>query len=374
MLKEHISLSTIGFGTRYDEYWPHYQDMAQAGGGCSYLAEHLNNLPQIFSRDVLFTAKPLLIEKPFLPRPGETEHPIMRGIDWTNEPPLLGYVATSIKETPSVHTLLSSPENDPVLAAWPYGLGRSLAFTSDATAHWAAHWLGWPSYASFWAQSLRWTLRQGGTADFSTRVTENNGRATITVDAITGTGDYRNMLDLRANISHVSPGGMLGPQVAREEVVVPQTAPGHYEADFETRDTGTYVVTVVERENATVKSMQTSTLVIPYSPEFQTIGTNTALLTEIAERAARAPSTRNPPISSGGCASARARCTISGRCCCACWPPSSCSTSPCGAFCCRGMNCAAWPGRQSANACRNGDSPAPRHGNNTCRRWMRCSP
>ena len=37
----------------------------------------------------------------------------------------------------------SPPRDDPLLAQWQYGLGRSVAWTSDSTGRWAKNWVGW---------------------------------------------------------------------------------------------------------------------------------------------------------------------------------------------------------------------------------------
>ena len=49
---------------------------------------------------------------------------------------LLGYVATS--EKPRAETPLLTTQGDPLLAHWQYGLGRAVAFTSDAKAKWGS--------------------------------------------------------------------------------------------------------------------------------------------------------------------------------------------------------------------------------------------
>ena len=46
---------------------------------------------------------------------------------------------------------LVSDKGDPILAHWQYGLGRAVAFTSDAKAKWARDWLGFPGLVIFTA-------------------------------------------------------------------------------------------------------------------------------------------------------------------------------------------------------------------------------
>ena len=46
----------------------------------------------------------------------------------------------------------------PLLAQWQYGLGRSVAWTSDATGRWAKAWLGWQGFSRFFSQAVAWTF------------------------------------------------------------------------------------------------------------------------------------------------------------------------------------------------------------------------
>src|SRR4029434_4923457 len=56
-------------------------------------------------------------------------------------------------------------QEDPLLATWRYGLGRSVAFTSDAKAKWGVLWVRWGAFNKFWSQVTRWTLRTGTRSD-----------------------------------------------------------------------------------------------------------------------------------------------------------------------------------------------------------------
>jgi Mg-chelatase subunit ChlD/uncharacterized membrane protein len=290
MRAEKISMSMIGFGTRYDSTVKLQQDIAAAASGNWYLAERMSNLPQIFSRDIMLVAKSLLVEQPFRPLLADDAHEITRGVPWDTMPPLRGYVATSFRShAPTASLLLTSPvggQHDPIAAAWGFGLGRSVAFTSDASGHWGAPWLGWNGYGAFWPQAVRWTLRRGDPAGLQTTVTQDGGRALIAVDAVDKEGNFGNLLDLRAHVSYVSPGAGTGPQTTEELLPLEQTAPGRYEAAFEPRGIGAYVVAIEARDGTkTLRGLQTSTLVIPYSPEFQRLTPNTVLLRQIARQA-----------------------------------------------------------------------------------------
>ena len=138
MKKEKITLSVVGFGNPGDPDVPFHRELASIFGSQAYLAQRVSNLPQIFTRDVLSVQDRLLVEEPFIPQYTGQMPPNISNIAWRSAPPLQGYVLTTLKEAPGAQQLLSSHKKDPLFATWMYGLGRSAAFTSDATTHWAA--------------------------------------------------------------------------------------------------------------------------------------------------------------------------------------------------------------------------------------------
>src|SRR5690606_34018448 len=81
-------------------------------------------------------------------------------VDFTKEvrdrsiPELGGYVRTTLKEEASLHLFVD--ESEPILASWRYGLGRVIAFASDADGRWSSNWILSENYGQFWAQLVRW--------------------------------------------------------------------------------------------------------------------------------------------------------------------------------------------------------------------------
>ena len=58
------------------------------------------------------------------------------------------YIATTPKQTASI--IAESEKEDPVLAEWMYGLGRTIAFTSDSTGEWSGDFANWNNWGDFW--------------------------------------------------------------------------------------------------------------------------------------------------------------------------------------------------------------------------------
>ena len=102
-------------------------------------------------------------------------------------PPLYGYVATSPKD--AAQTILVSAKDDPVLAAWQYGLGKAVAFTSDATGRWAREWIDWDQFPQFWGQVVRYTIGDPNASALNVSVDQQGDTAKVIVDARDANGD-----------------------------------------------------------------------------------------------------------------------------------------------------------------------------------------
>jgi len=269
MKREKMTFSTVSFGLG-----PHtafLQHIAETGGGKSYVATRASDLPRIFTKDAMLASKSLIVEEPFRPK-ADPSAEVLRGLDLDSMPPLLGYVATTPKSLAAVP--METHRDDPLLATWRYGLGRSVAFTSDAQARWAAHWLGWPGYGKFWAQAVRWMLARERPTGWNVTADESRGAGTITVEAVDARGEFVNFLDLEARL--------VGPSLKPQTLPLEQTAPGRYSAQFPVREVGAYLATVSQR-GSTAGSSATTGLVVPYPPEYRDLRPNEYLLSQVAQ-------------------------------------------------------------------------------------------
>lgn len=248
------------------------QWIANQGRGRFYNVNNPGQLPQIFIKEAAVILKSAIFEEPFKPKvAGPSE--IIRGIAAAEYPTLRGYVCTTPKSRAEIP--LISDKGDPVLAHWQYGLGRSVAFTSDAKPKWARDWLGWEKYRQFWTQTAQWTLRRIEDAEFSTEINIDKGEGHISLEALDAKGDYRNFLNLQTTV--VSPTG------ERQMVRLEQTGPGRYEARFPTKQVGTYFMSIMEIKDGQVKAMQRVGASVNYSPEFNAPEPNINFLTRLAE-------------------------------------------------------------------------------------------
>ncbi len=247
--------------------------IADQGHGRFYDVKSAAMLPQIFIKEAAVILKSAIFEEPFKPQivaPSE----LTRGIGPGEFPTLRGYVATTAK--PRAETPILSEKGDPILAHWQYGLGRAVAFTSDARSKWAQDWMGWDKYKQFWSQTAKWALRRVDAAEFNTEVSVENGTGHLSVEALDREGNFRNFLKLRTAV--VSPKGV------RQDVVLEQTGPGRYEAKFETKEVGAYLLNLQDLDDAgKVRGAQVLGASVNYSPEFNSSAPNFSLLRRLAE-------------------------------------------------------------------------------------------
>ena len=245
--------------------------IADQGHGRFYNVTSPAMLPQIFIKETAVILKSAIYEEPFKPQVKAASE-LTRGLG-ADYPQLLGYVASSVK--PRAETPLFTDKGDPLLAHWQYGLGRAVAFTSDARAKWAKNWLGWERYKQFWSQIAQWSLRRLENPDFSSEVIVDKGEGLINVEALDEKGNYRNFMNLQATV--VSPKG------ERAIVRLAQTGPGHYEAKFPTKEVGGYLVNLTQMENGQAVAGQVVGASVNFSPEFAAGDPNFNLLKRIAE-------------------------------------------------------------------------------------------
>ncbi len=271
MAKDKITVSSIAIGSDSDVQL--MKDIAKWGKGRFYYTDDQQTLPRIFALETQLASKAALVEQPFRPAVTAPGHEALQDIEWKTSPPLGGYVATTIKN--NAELVMMTHQEDPLLATWRYGLGRSAAFTSDAKAKWSVLWLRWRDFNKFWAQLTRWTLRSGLHGDTVATVSRKDGVGEVTIDAVDSRGEFINFLD--AEVGVVTPGR------ARTVVDLEQVAPGRYRGRFRAPEEGVYLVGMSERRGGRMVGSQLAGLVVPYSPELRDLGVDETLLREVSE-------------------------------------------------------------------------------------------
>jgi Mg-chelatase subunit ChlD len=272
MATARITCSTVGVSTNGEEVDEKLlQEIAKIANGRYYYTDDPSNVPQIFAKETVAASKSAINEQPFLPQVVRPT-PVLSEIDFANAPFLLGYVTTRPK--PTSELVLATEKGDPLLAWWRYGLGMTVAFTSDAKSRWAAEWVSWPGYSKFWAQVVRHAMRKSETKGAVVEVAQHDGRATVTLDAVDARGRFLNRADTELTL--------IDPQLGQKKVAMQQTAPGRYTATIDTPAAGAYHVELSQKLNGQPLMQQSRGLVVGYSEELRLRPTNEELLRSLA--------------------------------------------------------------------------------------------
>jgi len=258
-----ITLSTVGAGGGAA---PILAELARQGGGRYYPAANPSSIPDIFLKETEQVAGRQIVEERFHPiRVGSS--PILRGLE-SGFPSLLGYNGTTLKS--AAQGVLVTARDDPLLAQWQYGLGRSVAWTSDTTGRWAKDWLGWPEFGRFFSQLVGWTFPGEETGGIEARFDTSGEKTTLHVESVAADGSPRDFYLTSARV--------VGPDLATQAVDLVQVAPGVYEAPLGTLDPGAYAIRLTQTKPGAEPLGRTAGLVARAAAEYRLLGTNATVL------------------------------------------------------------------------------------------------
>jgi uncharacterized membrane protein/Mg-chelatase subunit ChlD len=258
-----ITLSTVGAGGGAN---PFLEDLAKQGGGRFYAAANPATIPDIFLKETQQVSGEQIVEEPFFPILTSSS-PILRGLD-EGLPQLRGYNGTTAKA--AAQTVLVTARDDPLLAQWQYGLGRSVAWTSDSTGRWARDWIGWSGFSRFFSQLVSWTFPGEETGGIEATFDAGGGKTTLHVESVEPDGSPRDFYSTSAVV--------VGPDLAPSSVPLVQIAPGVYEAPLGEIDPGAYAVRITQTRPGSSPLGRTVGLVAPTAAEYRTLGANETFL------------------------------------------------------------------------------------------------
>jgi uncharacterized membrane protein/Mg-chelatase subunit ChlD len=256
------------------------RNLANKTKGRFYNVTNPKALPRIYQKEARSISRPLIFEQatPWAPKLNyPVTEPVMRLPEQL--PPITGLVLTSAKENELVEIPMVSPlptgQLNPVLAHWTYGLGRSLAFTSDAGRRWAKAWPDWSSYAAFWSQAIRWSMRPADRGNLTLNIRRDEGRIKVVVDALGKNTQFLNFLQIQGNV--------IDPELKSSTIELKQTAPGRYETTIENVNaSGNYFVNLGYRGPDNVQGVISSGISVPYSDEYRELRSDPTSLETLA--------------------------------------------------------------------------------------------
>jgi hypothetical protein len=269
MSASRITLSTVALGQGSSEDL--LEELAQIGGGRYYFCDDPQSVPQVFAKETVEASKSAINELPFVPqlvRPTS----VLDGIELDLSPLLLGYVVTRPK--PTAEFILASESGDPLLVWWRYGLGMSVAFTSDAKNRWAGEWMTWPDFGTFWAQIIRHAMRKDDNRGVFVEVERDGNRTRVVMDAVDDNGRFIDEAETRLTV--------IDPRLKNEKIAMRQTAPGRYEASVETLRRGAYHFDIATNRMDGTSQRSSRGIAVGYPDELRLLPRGDELLRRIA--------------------------------------------------------------------------------------------
>jgi uncharacterized protein YegL len=278
-LAKHVTISTIGVGDYINREL--LDELAHKTRGKSHFVENPETIPQIINAEVKSTEDLAIQERPVRAirvRPVE----FTDEVDFTKAPRLRGFVQSEAKDGSEV--ILRVDDKKPLLVRWRYGLGRVIAFMSDAKGRWAAPWVRWDGFGALWPQMVRDVSHRDRTIRAGVRPGNQEAETVVYYDVLANTENPgAETLDLPGQAGspqqHAGPPQVLVQAQGEAPRVIPleQTAPGHYEARIPAGAGGLYRIV-----------SDNSELVLPEagfyreSEETKPQAINTVLLAEIS--------------------------------------------------------------------------------------------
>ncbi len=285
IVADKITITTIAIFPHGSSDVDKMASIATVGKGRFYNVNDPAKLPQIFIKEAATLQRSMIIE-------GKIP-PVMLG--WTGAlkgigaesglPPLYGYTLTTPKPSPLVRLSLGAPiakeggdekQYDALLVEWTYGLGKTMAFTSDAKPRWAKDWVVWENYKKFWSQAVRSVLRTVPRAPYQVHTEIEGGKGKVVIDAMDESGKFNHTLQFNGSVT--------APDGAKSQLPFRQSGPGRYEAEFDASDVGVYSVIGAFQGAHGEKGYITQGVPLSYVAEYRDLKTNVALLDQLRER------------------------------------------------------------------------------------------
>ena len=172
MAAANITLSTVAIGDKPN--LPLMTGLAQWGNGKSYVAQRDSEIPALFVTEARRLLGDVADRGAVSAGRQKARSEVLTGHRFRRRAPR-SRASSPANRSASRTCCCEAKAGAPVLAETRYGLGKTVAFLSDAKNRWASDWLGWPGYGKFWAQVVRDAARGAGAQELSWQVMRQGG-------------------------------------------------------------------------------------------------------------------------------------------------------------------------------------------------------
>jgi uncharacterized membrane protein/Mg-chelatase subunit ChlD len=266
MQGEGITISAVGINTHgQSTLMAFMSDIARLGGGHFYESSDPSQVPQLFLKEAQVALRPWFEQTPFFPKLTSSGD-LLSGVPLDPFPQLGGYVVTTAK--PNADVYLESPKADPVLAAWEYGLGRSVAWMSDSAGRWTGGLLNSSAGGTLYARMVEWTLPTAAPSPLRLEASPSGDSLVVTATGASSAG----VLQL----------SVLAPDLTDSTTQLAGIGPGRWQGTVAATAVGTYVLHAVLKQGSAVVAESELAVSVPYSAEYVNLGRDDGLLRELA--------------------------------------------------------------------------------------------
>ncbi|WP_225408559.1 VWA domain-containing protein [Stigmatella hybrida] len=162
--RQNVTVSVIGLGTPKDPDADLLREVAQLGGGRIYFAEDAMSLPRIFSQETLTIARAAFVDVPTSVE-AAPDLPLLGRLPSLGLPQVGGYNLTYLKPQANVAMRTLDENAAPLLALWPRGSGRAVAFMAEVDGPFTgAELREWSGLRATLEGMVRWSMQEGRAA------------------------------------------------------------------------------------------------------------------------------------------------------------------------------------------------------------------
>jgi uncharacterized membrane protein len=159
--RENVTVSVIGLGTPKDIHANLLQEVAALGGGRIYFAQDAMSLPRIFSQETITVARSAFVDVP-TSLEAAPDLSLLGKLPSQGLPQVGGYNLTYLKPRSNVALRTLDENAAPLLALWPRGAGRSVAFMAEVDGEFTGELRQWGGLRAALESMVRWTMGGGG--------------------------------------------------------------------------------------------------------------------------------------------------------------------------------------------------------------------
>ncbi|KNF08147.1 Mg-chelatase subunit ChlD [Gottschalkia purinilytica] len=251
MKKDNITVSTVAVGGDADTQL--LEMIAEEGRGRYYFADEYSSIPKIFTKETSLASKSYINNRSFIPelsQPHDIATSLKNGI-----PQIDGYIGTSEKKLADV--ILKTDKQDPLLASWQYGLGKTVAWTSDVNGRWSSSYLGTNEGTELFRNMVQWTFPNVNNKNLSIESKTIGNKEEIIVK---NTGKNDNSYKTKATI--------VTPELKTINIDLQASKPGEFKGTIPIKSNGVYTINVNQYKDDKIVNSAKESIAINYPKEY----------------------------------------------------------------------------------------------------------